>query len=120
MTESREEVCSFLRCLSKYILTVTGGPETSSYMLSTLVNFEDALSDLFPLEKGETDMNKRRPLSKYLYRALHTNAKIVYAICDWCGRDRDPAGVLNHVVEADRLSAHIVRESLDQQRVIYD
>lgn len=125
--ESREQVRSFLRALSEYIVTVTGSPDITSYMLTTLIELrkallghEDALSELFPLENGETDPEKRRPLSKYLYRGLYTNAKIVCAIRYWCGEDRDPAKVLNHRFQAATLSYHIVLETQEQQRVIYD
>lgn len=127
MTEAREEVRAFLRALSVFIATINGGPEINSYMISTLVvlrnalrRHEDALRDLVPLENGETDASKRRPLSRYLTRGLHTSARIFYSIRHWCGDDRYPAGVLEHRSEVAVLSDHIIRETYEQQRVIFD
>lgn len=127
MSVCREEVRAFSRALSAYILTVNGSPEIEPNGISTLYLFEDALrrhenalTDLVVLENGETDADKQWPLSKYLYRGLRTSARIIYAIRDWCGEERDPAGVLRHRFEAAFLGQRIIQETLEQQTVIYD
>lgn len=127
MTESREPVRIFLRSLSEYILAVNGAPDITEHMISTLVvlrnalrRHEDALDELGPLQIGESDAHKRRFLSLYLYRGLHTNARIFYFIRDYCGPEGDPAGVLNNRFEAALLSNHIIQETAEQQRVIYE
>lgn len=127
MAESRAPVRTFLRNLSEYIIAVNGAPDINEYMISTLVvlrnalyRHEDALNELGPLQSGEADAHKRRFLSHYLYRGLHTNARIFYFIRDYCGPEGDPAGVLNNRFEAALLSDHIVRETYEQQRVIYE
>lgn len=127
ITEAREEVSAFLRALSVYIVTINGGLEIHSSMISTLVVFrealrrhEDSLRDLVSLENGETDASKRRSLSRYLTRGLHTSARIFYSIRHWCGEDGYPAGVLRHKSEVEVLSSQIIRETSEQQRAIFD
>lgn len=127
MTEARQEVRAFLRALSLFIVTINDGLEINSYMIPTLVvlrkalrRHEDALRDLVPLENGEMDTSKRRALSRHLTRGLHTSARIVYSIRHWCGEDRHPAGVLDHKSEVAVLSDHIIRETYEQQQVIFN
>lgn len=127
MTESRAPVRTFLRNLSQYIFAVNGAPDVNEYMISTLVvlrdalyRHEDALNELGPLQSGEPDAQKRRILSHYFYRGLRTNARIFYFIRDYCGPEGHPAGVLDNRFEAALLSDHIIRETNEQERVIYD
>lgn len=127
MAESRAPVRAFLRSLSEYIVAVNGAPDINEYMISTLFELryalwrhEDALNELGPLESGATDAQKRRFLAIFLYRGLRTNARIFYFIRDYCGPEGDPAGVLNNRFEAAFLTDHIIRETYEQQRVIYE
>lgn len=127
MVEARAAVRAFLRSLSEYVVAVSRAPDINEYMMSTLAvlrnalrRHENALDELGPLESGETDAQKRSILSIYLYRGLRTNARIFYFIKDYCGPEGYPAGVLDNRFEAALLSDHIIRETYEQQRVIYE
>lgn len=127
MAESRVPVVIFLNNLSEYILTVNGAPNVNEYQMNTLIvlrdalyRHEDSLNELGPLQSGEADAQKRRILSHYLFRGLRTNARIFYFIRDYCGPEGHPAGVLDNRFEAAMLSDHIIRETRQQERVIYE
>lgn len=99
MAESRAPVRTFLRNLSEYIFAVNGAPDINEYMISTLVvlrnalyRHEDALNKLGPLRSGEPGRTENEDSCRITftgaYVQLHTNARIVYFIRDYCDPER--------------------------------
>ena len=121
----RAKVWRFFLALRSHLLTLhtVGKPE----YLATLTQLKDAIfahanisHELFSLQNGESDIEKRLPLSCAVTISQQTDSKIDDFISIYCGFDGHPRATFSHEEAATLLIKEILGAMKDQKQVVHE
>lgn len=118
----RAKVWKFYLALRSHLLTLN---ETE--YLATLTQLKDAIfihasitQELFSLQSGESDIEKRLPLSCAVRISQQTDSMIDEFISIYCGFDGHPRAMFSHQEAATSLTKEILEATNGQKEVVQE